>query len=400
MIQKLLIELRFLLRLPAMHKNVWVLTAAQAFMMSLNSLNVFAGGLIGSQLAPSEKLATLPVATIIVGTALASIPITIAMKRFGRRQTFLFVAAYSFFVSLLAAYAITVAHFYLFSLSTLLLGVTSACIMQFRFASMESVAEEQMPKAASYVLLGGIIAAFLGPETALIGKDFFEAEFAGSFLLLGGLFVAGFLVLMGYENKLPESASSTIEARPLKEIAKNKVFWVAILGATIGYAVMSFVMTATPVSMHVMDGHSLEATKRVIQSHIVAMFLPSLFTGGLIKRFGVLKIMVSGLIAYLICMALGYAGHFVHNYWLALVLLGIGWNFLFVAGTSLLPQTHTSGERFKVQAFNEFFLFTSQAIASLSAGWIVFEFGWETLLLITIPFILIQFAALWRWKKK
>ena len=162
------------------------------------------------------------------------------------------------------------------------------------------------------------------------------------------------------------------------------------MAATIGYAVMSFIMTATPVSMHVMDGHSLSHTKMVIQSHIVAMFLPSLVTGGLIKRFGTSRIMIAGLVAYLICIAFAFSGHFIHNYWVALVLLGVGWNFLFVAGTSLLPQTYRENERFKVQAFNEFFLFSSQAMAALSAGWVVYSFGWELLLIITIPFILAQ----------
>ncbi|MEM7297216.1 MAG: MFS transporter, partial [Bacteroidota bacterium] len=310
------------------------------------------------------------------------------------------VAGYSLAVSMLATYAISIEHFYLFSFCTFLLGVTSACIMQFRFASMESVKKEQVPKAASYVLLGGIAAAYIGPETALFGKDILPAEFAGSFLLLGGLFVLGFLVLLKYENTVPDDHEEEIKPRRISEIARQKAFWVAILGATIGYAVMTFMMTATPVSMHVMDGHSLDITKRVIQSHIVAMFLPSLFTGHLIKRFGISTVMTMGLIAYLICMGYAYSGHFVHNYWIALVLLGIGWNFLFIGGTSLLPQTHTVSERFRVQAFNEFFLFTSQAIASLSAGWVVFEFGWETLLLINFPFILIQFIALWIWKSK
>jgi len=321
------------------------------------------------------------------------------MKRLGRKRTFLMVAVYSLVVSLLATYAISIEHFYLFSFCTSLLGVTSACIMQFRFASMESVKEAQVPKAASYVLLGGIAAAFIGPEAALVGKDLLAVEFAGSFLLLGGLFVLGFLVLLAYENTIPSDHQSDVEPRMIKEIAKQKSFWVAILGASIGYAVMTFIMTATPVSMHVMDGHSLEVTKRVIQSHIVAMFLPSIFTGHLIKKIGISKVMFMGLVAYLICMAFAYSGHFIHNYWIALILLGIGWNFLFIGGTSLLPQTHTAAERFRVQAFNEFFLFTSQAIASLSAGWVVFEFGWEILLMINLPFIAIQFGVLWIWKR-
>ena len=369
-------------------------------MMSLNSLNVFAGGIIGNRIAPSSNLATMPVASIIVGTALATVPLMMVMKKLGRRRTFLIVAIYSILVSLGAAYAIFTSHFYLFSFCTFLLGVTSACIMQFRFASMESVGIAQVPKAASYVLLGGIAAAYIGPEVALLGKDIFPAEFAGSFVLLGGLFALGFLVLLRYENTIGHEEDIEREPRKMAEIAGQWTFWVAILGATIGYAVMAFIMTATPVSMHVMDGHSLNITKSVIQSHIVAMFLPSLITGHLIKKLGVSKVMVMGLISYLICIAFAYSGHFVHNYWVALILLGVGWNFLFVAGTTLLPRTHTASERFKVQAFNEFFLFSSQAIASLSAGWVVFKFGWETLLLVSLPFIAIQFLALIIWKTK
>lgn len=367
-------------------------------MMSLNSLNVFAGGLIGNRLAPTEKLATLPVASIIVGTALSTIPLTFLMKRLGRKKTFILVAIYSLIISLLAAFAITQENFYFFVGCTFLLGVTSACIMQFRFAAMESVPSLIQPKAASYVLLGGIAAAFIGPETALLGRNILPYEFAGSFVLLGILFATGFVILLFYQNIESDSIADDEPKRTLNQIASQRTFWVAVLGSTIGYTVMSFIMTATPVSMHVMDGHSLSTTKWVIQSHIMAMFVPSFFTGHLIKRFGTGRVMQAGLLAYLICIGFAFSGHFVHNYWVALVLLGIGWNFLFVSGTALLPQTHSPGERFKVQAFNEFFLFSSQAIASLSAGWVVFGFGWENLLLITLPFILLQILVIIRWK--
>lgn len=382
----------------AMHKNVWVLTLAQSFMMSINTLNVFVGGIIGGQMAPMEELATLPVACTIVGTALSTVPLALIMKQLGRKRTFLHVAIFMVIVSLLTAYAITIQNFYFFSLCTLLLGVGSATTMQFRFASMESVVSEQIPKAASYVLIGGIVAAFLGPEVAVLGKSLLPVEFAGSFLLLGVLCAIAFLILLQFENTIPVVSEFEETARPLKQIALQKAFWVAILGGAIGYAVMSFIMTATPVSMHVMDGHALSDTKWVIQSHIVAMFLPSLITGSLIRRFGTAPIMMVGLVAYLICIRFAFAGHFVHHYWGALVLLGIGWNFLFIGGTSLLPNTYAPSERFKVQAFNDFFLFTSQAIAALSAGWVVFEFGWEVLVLIALPFIGIQFIAIWWWK--
>lgn len=380
-----------------MHKNVWVLTIAQAFMMSMNSLHVFVGGLVGSRLAPSEKLATIPVASIVVGTALATVPVTMIMKRIGRKKTFLIIAIYSIIIALFAAYSISIESFYLFSLCAFLLGLTSASLMQFRFASMESVNPELIPKAASVVLLGGIVAAFIGPEIAVFGKDILSHEFAGSYILLSLLFVIGFSVLLFYKNTVIKESNIEAPQRSLIEISKQPVFWTAVLGATIGYAVMTFIMTATPVSMHVMDEHSLSDTKWVIQSHIVAMFLPSLFTGGLIKRFGVSKIMIIGLLIYFICIAIAYSGHLIHNYWISLILLGIGWNFLFIGGTALLLQAYTSGERFKVQALNEFIVFGTQAVASLSAGWAVFALGWENLLLMTIPIIAIQFAMIWAW---
>jgi MFS family permease len=380
-----------------MHKNVWILTLAQAFMMSLNSLNVFVGGLVGSRIAPSEKLATMPVASIVVGTALATIPMVMFMKRVGRKRTFLAVGIYSIVIALLAAYAISLESFYFFTFCTFLLGVTSASLMQFRFASMESVPTELIPKAASFVLLGGIAAAFIGPEVAVFGKDLLAAEFVGSYLLLAGLFVIGFVILLFYENTVMAESTTDAHQRPLGEIARQPIFWVAVLGATIGYAVMTFIMTATPVSMHVMDGHSLSDTKWVIQSHIVSMFLPSLITGTIIRKFGIPRVMITGLIAYLICLGIAYSGHMLHNYWGSLILLGIGWNFLFVGGTALLPQAYQASERFKVQAFNEFFVFGIQAFVSLSAGWVVFTLGWENLLLLTLPLIVVQFLAIWFW---
>ncbi|MDP4679652.1 MAG: MFS transporter, partial [Cyclobacteriaceae bacterium] len=168
----------------------------------------------------------------------------------------------------------------------------------------------------------------------------------------------------------------------------------------VGYMIMSFIMTATPVSMHVMDGHSLRDTKFVIQSHILAMFLPSLIAGWVIKKLGTTKMMIIGLITYLICAVIAFSGHHLGNYWISLVLLGIGWNFLFVGGTTLLPQSYRTSERFKVQALNDFVVFGSQAIAALSAGWLVFLFNWETILVCTIPVILFQMFVVLKWASK
>jgi len=381
-----------------MHRNVWILTGAQALMMSMNSLNVFVGALIGNKIAPDEKLATIPVASVIVGTALSTVPVTMVMKKIGRKATFLLVAVYSLIVSLGAAYAISIENFYLFSACAFLLGFSSATAQQYRFAAMESVNEEMIPKAASFVLIGGIAAAFIGPEVALWGKDIFNQEFVGSYVMLSALFAVGFFILLAYRNTLIDSTIKEEPQRSLSEIIRQPVFWVAAIGATIGYAVMTFIMTATPVSMHVMDGHSLEDTKWVIQSHIVAMFLPSIITGWLIRKLGIVRMMLAGLVIYLGCVAIAYSGHMLHQYFGALVLLGLGWNFLFVGGTALLPQTYRPSERFKVQGLNELIIFTTQAIASLSSGWIVFTLGWETMLLTTLPLIFLQLFLVMLWR--
>ncbi len=366
--------------------------------MSVNSMVVFAGGLVGTNLAPAEKLSTLPVAATVVGTAASAVPVTMLMKRIGRKKSFQIILAFSVLVSLLASFAIHNSSFYLFTFSTFLFGITAACVMQFRFAAMESVSEELIPNAASTVLLGGIAAAFIGPEVAVFGKDLLATEFVGSFVLLSVLFALGFIVLTGFKNANVQVDEAGGEPRDLKVISKQAAFWVAILGGAIGYAVMSFIMTATPVSMHVIDGHSLTDTKWVIQSHIVAMFLPSLVTAWLIKKMGIANMMLTGLAAFLACIAIAYSGHMLGNYWVALILLGIGWNFLFIGGTALLPAIYRPAERFKVQAVNEFVVFGTQALAALSAGWVVFSVGWELLLLTTIPVIAVQAILIIRWR--
>lgn len=381
-------------------RNVWVLVVAQSLMMSVSSLVVFAGGLIGTKIAPVEKLATLPVASMVIGTAASVVPVTMLMKKLGRRQSFLLIVFYSIVVASFVCYAIYVQSFSLFCAGTFLFGVTSACVMQFRFAAMESVPPHLIPDAASSVLLGGIAAAFIGPEVAVLGKNLFEVEFLGSFILLAALFVLSFLVLLAFKNQKIDFNESTANSRPLKVIARQNVFWVAVLGAAVGYAVMSFIMTATPVSMHVMDGHSLHHTKWVIQSHILAMYVPSLFTAFIVNKLGVARMMILGLIAYLICIAIAYSGHHLENYWISLILLGVGWNFLFIGGTTLLPRSYQPNERFKVQAINEFIVFGTQAAASLTAGWIVYAIGWELMLLVTLPVILLQMIVVINWIKR
>lgn len=387
-----------------MNKQVWILAIAGALGVSVAPVVVFIGGIVGASLAPHLELATLPVAFMVVGTAISVLPVTRLMQLFGRKKVFQISALMSAMASLLAAYFISEQNFWGFTIAVALLGGGMAVIQQYRFAAMESVATESMANAASFVLLGGLVAAIIGPEIAQQGENLFQTAFSGSFFLLAFVCLTGGVCLIFYQPVEALQASNTeIDAsneRPLRVIMQSSVFWVAVLAAAIGYAVMSYIMTATPVSMHVMENHSLEATKWVIQSHIFAMFLPSLFSGRLIARFGPARLMAAGLFLYGVCIIIALSGQQIMHYWGGLVLLGLGWNFLFVSGTVLLPQSYKASERFKVQGFNDFFVFALQALASLSSGAIIYKFGWDSLVLFVLPFLIVQLLVMYSWHTK
>lgn len=381
-------------------KNVYVLMLAQALLMSLGSTVVFVGGIIGSDLAPSESLATLPVAALIIGTASFVIPINMLMKKKGRRFVFLLISFASVLLTLFAAHAVVQASFFQLILSVFLLGGVIAGVMQFRFAAIESVDEKDAPVAASTVLLGGIIAAFLGPEVALYGKNFLNTPYAGSFVLLSVVFLLAFLTLTQFRNVTMDLSEEAEGApRSIKTFFRLKTFWLALGAGAIGYAIMSYVMTATPVSMNKIDHLSLEATKRVIQSHVLAMYVPSFISGWLIKKAGIKKLTALGIFLYLLTMVVTLSGHSLGHYWVGLILLGIGWNFLFLAGTVLLAKLYRPSEKFRIQALNDFVILSSQATASLSAGWVVFQFGWETLIWMVLPFLVMLSVLLIRVRK-
>ena len=379
--------------------NVWLLMCVGALSMSASSVVVFTAGLIGSEIAPSSALATLPLAMMIIGTATAVIPVTMMMQRIGRKISFIIGSGISIVGCLLAAFSIVSGLFSLLCLATFVIGVGLAFVQQFRFAAMESVSVDEMANAAAKVLLGGLIAAYIGPELALRSKDMFTTPFAGAYLILACLYFLSMLLLLLYRPNSIVAGKIKLAGRPLTSIMSQPVFWAALLSAAVAYAVMSFIMTATPMSMHMHEGHSLEDTKWVIQSHIMAMYIPSFFSGWLINRFGIAKIMFSGLLAFVLCISIAMIDRSLMNYWLALILLGIGWNFLFVSGTALLPQSYHESERFKAQAVNEFSVFSVQALASLSAGWVLYQFGWETLLLVSLPLLIIVLVAILWWQK-
>jgi len=383
-----------MLKLP---KNVWILTACQSLFMSLSVFMVFVAGIIGSELSPTKSLSTLPIATIVVGTALSVIPVIRLMSIFGRKKVFLSSCIYSIVLIGLCIFSVSKEIFFLFSFASFCLGATVATMMQFRFAAIESVSPKQRVSATAVVLLGGLISAFLGTEIATIGKNLFDTDFVGSFVLLAILFIVAFVLMAFFEPAVTFKEQIDQSKRSLTNIVQQGSFIVAVSAATTGYVVMSFIMTATPVSMHVMDGHSLHHTKLVLQSHVIAMFLPSLFTAYIVKYIGLTRMMLLGVLLLFFSVFIAFMSHALINYWWSLVLLGLGWNFLFIGGTNLLPQSYNENEKFKVQSTNDFLVFGFQAFAALSAGWFVFNFSWEVVLLSVLPLLFLQLLVLLWW---
>lgn len=383
-----------------MTQNVWILMLAQAFAMCAAPLVVFAGGLIGKDLASDSSLATFPVAAMVLGTALAVYPAAAIAGRNGRKIVFLGAMIIGLIAALVAVFSLQVGSFSGFVIASILIGVVLACIQQFRFAAMESVSLDLMPVAASRLLLAGIIAAYLGPELVTIGQGWHEQTFTGAFYLLGGCFVIAFLlILLGYRNIEIKVEAGEGSPRSFSELLSSPGILLAMGSASVGFAVMSFIMTATPISMHELNHYSLEETKWVIQSHIMAMFIPSLFSGWLVKKLGFITMMWSGLAIYLACLFIAYWDQALIHYWGALVLLGLGWNLLFVSGTALLPQMYQSNETHRVQGLNDLMVFSAQAIASLGSGVLLILLGWQGLVWVALPIMAILVLLLLNWRR-
>ncbi len=381
-----------------MTQNVWTLMLAQAFAMCAAPLVVFAGGLIGKQLTSNSNFATLPIAAMVIGTALAVYPAAALASRKGRKQVFLGAMIVGIIAALSAVYSLQVESFFGFVFAAVLIGVVLACLQQFRFAAMESVTTDLMPVAASRLLLAGIIAAYLGPELVIIGQALHEKIFVGAFYLLAGCFVISFLlILFGYRNIEVKTEGGQGKPRSFSQLLSSPGILLAMGSAAVGFAVMSFIMTATPISMHELNNFSLEETKWVIQSHIMAMFVPSLFSGWLVRRLGFTTMMWAGLGVYGICLVIAYWDQSLIHYWGALVLLGLGWNLLFVAGTALLPQMYQANETHCVQGLNDLMVFSAQAIASLGSGVLLLMLGWQGLMWVALPIISIQVLLLLNW---
>jgi MFS family permease len=383
-----------------MTQNVWILMLAQAFAMCAAPLVVFVGGLIGKQLASDDNLATLPIAAMVIGTALAVYPASVMASKKGRKRVFLGAMVLGVLASLLAVYALQTENFVVFVIAAMLVGMVLACVQQFRFAAMESVSADLMPIAASRLLLAGIIAAYLGPELVTIGQSLHGQTFTGAFYLLAGCFVVAFvLLLFGYRNIEIKHKEGEVGQRSFSELLSSPGILLAMGSASVGFAVMSFIMTATPISMVELNHYSLEETKWVIQSHIMAMFIPSLFSGWFVRKLGFTRMMWVGLGIYIICLSIAYWDQALVHYWGALVLLGLGWNLLFVAGTALLPQMYQANETHRVQGLNDLMVFSAQAIASLGSGVLLLLLGWQGIMWVALPMIAVQAMLLLTWQR-
>jgi len=391
-------------RFSGLHKNISLLFLAQPLISAAAPMMVFIGGIIANKMAPNPAWVTLPLTVMIAGAAVATIPAALLARKYGRRNATMLGFSCAIVGGLLGLFAVKWGWFYLFVVAAFVMGFSAAFAQQLRFAAIESLADEKdIPKAVSLLMLTGVFAALIGPELAFVSKDWLSSgtsthdasnqAYAGTFLGIMVLAVLAVVIVSRFKALPDQTLGESVSTRTLTKIIKQPVFIVAILSAALGYGLMSFVMTATPLSMHHLDNHSLEHTKWVIQSHVAAMYLPSLLTIWLGSKIKTKYFLLVGTVMFVGVVIIASQGHELLHYWWALILLGIGWNFLFYAGTTLLPLSYRSHERHKVQAVNDFSVSTFQGVSSLMAGWVLFNYQWEGVLYTCIPFLVIMAAV-------
>jgi len=380
---------------PNLLRTILLLSLCFALTGTTSSLTVSASPLVGFQIADNQALATLPLSFHLIGTMLAGIPASFLMKNVGRRYGFMIGTGIGAFGAASAAGAIIYSNFYLFCLSIFCLGILSGFGQLYRFAAADVATNEFKTKAVSLVMIGGIIAGFIGPTVASKAKDLIpNAEFAGSYLFVIMFHFLIVLILLGTRLPRPDDTEQKGKTRPLKEIFSQPKFLVAVLSAMAGYGVMAMVMTATPLAMTEGSGHQFSEAAFVIQWHVVGMFAPSFFTGSLIHRYGSVPIIFTGILLNVLCIAINLAGTDVFNYWSSLILLGMGWNFMFVAGTTMVIETYSPAEKAIVQGVNDFLVFGTAAVSSLLAGVVQTSLGWRAVNLSSIPLLGVAVLAL------
>lgn len=377
-----------------MHKQVVLLASAQAIFQTVSVLVMTVGGLAGGLIASRPELATIPIAAMFLGTAAVTFPASIWMARVGRRAGFVLGALLGVAGGLIAATGIWLGSLALLSLGTFLVGAYQAFAQFYRFAASEVADDAFRPRAISLVLAGGIAAAWAGPMVGRSGASLIGPEYVGSFLLLALVSLGGAAVLLALRVPEPRmEPGATSSGRPLAIIVSQPVYLVALFGAATGYGIMILAMTATPLAM-VHHNHDLATAATVIQLHVLGMFLPSFFTGSLIVRFGVLRVMLSGILFLAGHVVMTLTGLGFGSFAGALVLLGVGWNFLYIGGTTLLTTTYTAVERGRAQATNDMTIFAVGLTCSFCAAGLLQAFGWQTLNLLLLPWLAVAATSL------
>ena len=351
---------------------------------------VLLGGIITSQIMMKDSLATVPMTLMIIGIAIGAPIASRFMSIWGRQKGFLFSSLLSCLALTLCSIAIFLENFYVFALGNFLIGSSQAFIHQYRFAASESVTKEFIPRSISIILLLGIVSALLSSNFAEYFKDFFPNNlFLGSYIFLSFTAIIPFFVLLFYEETKTSNNQSKFQIETIFKLLKNIKIIQSIVSAGLGYFTMAIIMTATPLHMHLVNKFTLFETSIVIQLHVIGMFLPSLFSGDLIKRFGNTNIIYAGVVILFLSILTNTFFEFYYSYMLGLILLGIGWNFLFVSGSSLLVVSYKEKDKFTAQGLNDFIVFSTQGIGSLSAGFLLYFSNWTVINLLCVPLLII-----------
>jgi len=373
-------------------RDIILLALCQALFMTATSGMISAAALVGFGLADNKALATLPTSLQFVAIMCATTPASFLMRRIGRRDGFTVGATIGLAGALIAAWGLFEASFALVCLGHFLVGVFNGFAQFYRFAAADAASPSNRPRAISLVMAGGVVAS-VGPVLASFVKDWFAPiDFAGIYVSVAGLYVATLVILRFVDIAKPTAAERAERGRPLGAIMRQPIFVVAVLAALVGYASMSVVMTSIPLAMKVC-GLSFFDTAEVIQWHVFGMFAPSFFTGHLIKRMGVYNVMLLGAAIEAICVLVNVIDTQLVNFWIGGILLGVGWNFLFVGATTLVTQIYTPAEKAKTQAANDFIIFTGVAAASLLSGVLHDTIGFNAMNYAVLPFIAVTVIA-------
>ncbi|MFS2324086.1 MFS transporter [Brucella sp. H1_1004] len=367
-------------------RNIFVLTAAQALGAASPPIIISLGGLVGQQLSSDPALVTLPVSLFSLGLALGTLPAAFIMRAFGRRNGYLLGACFGISSGLVAALGIFTSSFLIFCLGTFIAGFYASYVQSYRFAATDAATGTLKARAISWVMVGGLIAAIIGPQLVIWTRDALsETPYVGSFISQAALALLAIPVLMLFRSpKTAKAALAGNMGRPLTQILRNPRYILAVAAGVVSYGLMTFVMTAAPIAM-VGHGHSVDHAALGIQWHVLAMFAPSFFTGLLITRFGKERVTAIGLFIIALSAIVALSGVDLGHFWFSLVLLGVGWNFGFIGATAMVADCHTPEERGKAQGANDFLVFGTVACASFFAGSLLHSSGWQTINWLIFP---------------